>query len=87
MRLVARRPLARVVRVDRPLVERVVVPSVVALPVRRGQPLGEVRVYYGRRVVGRRPLVAAESVERPGTAGRVTWYVGRAAQNVWSWLT
>ena len=82
--LVAPRRLARAVRVDRPLVERVVAPAVVALPVRRGQRLGEVRVYEGRRLLGRRPLVAARTIERPGFGDRVAWYAGRAAGNLWS---
>ena len=41
----------RQARVDRPLIERVVAPSVVQLPVVRGQRLGEVRVYDGSRLV------------------------------------
>jgi hypothetical protein len=80
---VAERPLLRVVRVDRPLVERVVAPSAVELPVRRGQRLGEVRVYAGRKLVGARALVAAETIERPGVAGRVRWYTGETLRNAW----
>ncbi len=85
--LVPARPLRAVVRVRRPLVERVVAPTAAALPVARGQRLGTIEVWAGRRLVGRRPLVAARSVSRPGVAGRVGWYAGRTAHHVWSWLT
>jgi serine-type D-Ala-D-Ala carboxypeptidase (penicillin-binding protein 5/6) len=85
--LVAPRRLLRAVRVDRPLVERVVAPAEVGLPVRRGAPLGEVRVYSGRRLLGRRPLVAARSVDRPGLAGRVGWYARRTVHHLWGFVT
>ena len=83
VRLVARRPLLRVVRVGRPLVERVVAPTAVTLPVRRGQRLGEVRVYERGRLLGRRPLVAAGSVSKPDLAGRARWYAERTLANAW----
>ena len=41
--LVAAGPVRRIVRVDRPLVEQVVAPSVISLPVRKGERIGEVR--------------------------------------------
>jgi serine-type D-Ala-D-Ala carboxypeptidase (penicillin-binding protein 5/6) len=85
--LMAARPLVRVVRVDRPLVERVVASAAVALPVRRGERLGEVRVYAGPKLVAAAPLVAARTVERPGLPGRVRWYAGQTAHHVWSWIT
>jgi D-alanyl-D-alanine carboxypeptidase (penicillin-binding protein 5/6) len=87
LRLVAPRRIVRVVRVDRPLVERIVTPATVALPVRRGQKLGEVRVYAGRTLVARSPLVAARSVPRPGLLGRAGWYAGRAWHDFTGWLT
>jgi D-alanyl-D-alanine carboxypeptidase (penicillin-binding protein 5/6) len=77
----------RVVRVDRPLVERVVAPAALSLPVARGQRVGEVRVYSGRRLVARRSLVAARSVARPGFAGRVGFYVGRTFRHIGGWFT
>ena len=46
--LVAAAPDRRIVRVDRPLVEQVVAPSVVSLPVRKGERIGEVRIYAGQ---------------------------------------
>jgi D-alanyl-D-alanine carboxypeptidase (penicillin-binding protein 5/6) len=85
--LVATRPVRRIVRVDRPLVEQVVAPSVISLPVRKGEPLGEVRIYAGRRLVARRPLVASRSIARPGLIGRSEWYLGQAAHHAWSWIS
>jgi serine-type D-Ala-D-Ala carboxypeptidase (penicillin-binding protein 5/6) len=86
VRLVAARPLLRVVRVDRALTERVVAGTVTSLPVRKGQRLGEVRVYAGRTLLGSRPLVADRTISRPGAVGRVRWYAGRTAKHVWGWV-
>jgi len=80
--LVPASPLRAVVRPEGRLVQRVVAPRLAALPVRRGQVLGEVEVWAGRRLVGRRPLVAARSVERPGLGGRVTWYARRTLHHL-----
>jgi serine-type D-Ala-D-Ala carboxypeptidase (penicillin-binding protein 5/6) len=85
--LVPERPLVKVVRVDLPLVERVVARSRVGLPVRRGQRLGEVRIYAGSKLLGRRALVADRSVARPGALERAGWYTGRTAGKVWGWVT
>jgi serine-type D-Ala-D-Ala carboxypeptidase (penicillin-binding protein 5/6) len=80
--LVASRPLVAAVRVDRPLVERVVATRVARLPVERGAVLGQVEVREGSRVVGRRDLVAARAVSRPGLAQRLGWYAGRSAHDL-----
>ena len=85
--LVAPQPVRRAVLVDRPLVERVVTPTSVELPVREGQALGEVRVYDRGKVVARSPLVAARSVEEPSSIGRAGWYAGQAAENMWGWVS
>ncbi len=85
--LVAPATVAKVVRVDRPLLEQVVAPSVISLPVRKGQALGEVRIYAGRRLVVRRPLVASRSIGKPGLVGRTGWYMGQAAHHAWSWIS
>ena len=69
--VVAAKPALRVIHVERPLVERVVIPVEAALPVRKGQRLGEVQVLDRGTVIARSPLVAAEAVDRPGTLGRV----------------
>jgi D-alanyl-D-alanine carboxypeptidase (penicillin-binding protein 5/6) len=83
VRLVAEAPLVRVVRLGRPLVERVIAPAAVALPVAKGASLGEVQVWSGGKLLGRRALVAAEAVEKPDRAGRVRWYAGRTLHNAW----
>jgi hypothetical protein len=85
--VVATRPLRRPVRIGRPLVEQVVLPSLLELPVHRGQVVGEVRVFDGKRLVGRTPLVAAESRDEPGFLDRSGWYAGRAVHHVGSWFT
>jgi serine-type D-Ala-D-Ala carboxypeptidase (penicillin-binding protein 5/6) len=85
--LVAPRSLQRAVIVRRPLVERVVAPNGVELPVKKGQALGEVRVYDRGRLVGRSPLVAARSIDEPSVADRVAWHVGEAAHDVWGLLS
>jgi D-alanyl-D-alanine carboxypeptidase (penicillin-binding protein 5/6) len=84
--LVAARPLVRPVRVGRPLVEKVVVPQALDLPVRCGQAVGQVRVYAGGRLVGARPLVAARSVSAPGFASQTGWYIGRTFSNLFGWM-
>ena len=85
--LVASRMSVRVVRVDRPLVERVVAPTAVDLPVRRGERLGWVRVYDRGRLVAARPLVAARTIKRPGLGGRIAWYAGRTLHHLGGILT
>ena len=85
--VVATRPLRRAVRIGRPLVERAVLPSRLELPVRRGQVVGEVRVYDRKRLVGRAPLAAAESRDEPGVLDRSGWYVGRAVDHVGAWFS
>jgi serine-type D-Ala-D-Ala carboxypeptidase (penicillin-binding protein 5/6) len=85
--LVAQRPLPYSARVDQRFVERIVAPTAVDLPVQKGDPLGEVRVFDGGRLVTRAPLVAARSVESPGPLKRIRWYSGETGRNVWSWLS
>jgi D-alanyl-D-alanine carboxypeptidase (penicillin-binding protein 5/6) len=80
--LVAVRGASAVVRLGRPLVERVVVPAVVELPVERGERLGHIVVTDRGHVVARRPLVAARTIEEPGFGERVRWYAGRAADEM-----
>jgi D-alanyl-D-alanine carboxypeptidase (penicillin-binding protein 5/6) len=85
--ILATGPLVRRVRTDRPLVERVIAPSVLDLPVKRGERVGEIRVYSGKRLVARRVLVAGRSVTRPGLAGRLRFYAGRTFHHIGSWFT
>jgi D-alanyl-D-alanine carboxypeptidase (penicillin-binding protein 5/6) len=85
--LVAPRAVRRAVLVDRSLVERVVAPEGVELPVREGEKLGEVRVYDRGKLVAHSPLVAAHSVEEPSAVDRAGWYAGQAAHNMWGWVS
>lgn len=82
VKLVARRAIVRNVRVGRPLVERVVVSSALALPVARGQNVGEVRVFAGGRLIARAPLVAASSVSAVDVPGKVAWYARRTVHHL-----
>jgi hypothetical protein len=84
--LVAARPLVLVVRTGRPLVERVVAPSAVALPVRRGQRIGRVEVWSRARLLGSRPLYASRSVSLPGVGGRLRWYATRTVKDLWAFI-
>jgi D-alanyl-D-alanine carboxypeptidase (penicillin-binding protein 5/6) len=84
--LVPERPLERAVRIDRPLVEHVVAPETVELPVVRGEKLGTVTVFAGHRLVGTRELVASRSIARPGFGGRVGWYARRTVHHLWGFL-
>jgi D-alanyl-D-alanine carboxypeptidase (penicillin-binding protein 5/6) len=82
LKLVASSPLETVVRTGIPLTQRVVAPIAMSLPVRRGQVLGKVEVYAGRRLLGSRPLVASRAVAKPGLVGRIGWYARRTVHNV-----
>lgn len=85
--LVATEQAWRVVHSDLPLVERIVAPGALAAPIRKGQQLGEVRIFEGGRLVASSPLVAARSVERAAAGRRVAFYAGRTVHHVWSWLS
>ena len=85
--LLARRALVRRVREGVPLVERVVAPVTVALPVRKGQRLGRLEVYEGNRLVASANLVAAASVSEPGLLGKAAWFARQTARNLWELVT
>jgi len=85
--IVAARQVARAVRIDKPLVERVVSPAALGLPVERGQRVGEVRVYSGRKLVARQPLIADRSVAKPGFGGRAGFYAGRTLTHMKDWFS
>lgn len=84
--LVATTQAWRVVHADRALVERVVAPPTLPLPVRRGQQVGMLRVYEGGTLVASSPLVAARSASRPALGDRLAFYARRTAHHVWSWV-
>ena len=77
VRLVAEKSVVREQLVGRPLVEEVVAPTEVALPVVRGARLGTVRVFERGRLVASSPLVAADSIAKPRALGRARWYATR----------
>jgi serine-type D-Ala-D-Ala carboxypeptidase (penicillin-binding protein 5/6) len=85
--LVASRGSVSPVRADKPLIERVVAPATLRLPVTRGQPLGFVRVFSGKRLVAVRPLVAGRSVSRPGFGDRLGFYAGRTFEHIGEWFS
>lgn len=87
VQLVAAKPVLRLVRVDRRLVERVVAPVEVALPVQAGQRLGEVQVLEQGVVIASSPLVAEEGVPLPDRLDRVGFYAGRTVHHLWESLT
>jgi D-alanyl-D-alanine carboxypeptidase (penicillin-binding protein 5/6) len=79
---VAPRAIVRPTSTERPLTERVVVPSVAALPVVAGQRLGTVVVRDGSRVVARSPLVAAASRSAPSVSEKAWWVTRRTVANL-----
>jgi D-alanyl-D-alanine carboxypeptidase (penicillin-binding protein 5/6) len=78
--------VVRSVRIDQPLVQRVVARAAAPLPVLQGEPLGEIRVYQGPRLLAREALVAERTVKRPGVLGRIGFYSGRTLKHMWGWL-
>jgi D-alanyl-D-alanine carboxypeptidase len=85
--IVAAKQVSRTVRIDKPLVERIVASTVLELPVERGQRVGEVHVYSGRRLVARQPLIAERSVAKPSFGGRAGFYAGRTLIHVKDWFS
>ena len=85
--LVAPRTIVRSLLGGSSLVERVVVPEWVGVPVRKGAPLGRVEVYAGDRLLASSNLVAASDVSEPGVFGKAWWYVRTTAGNLWDVVT
>jgi hypothetical protein len=79
---VTARALTQVVRVGRPLVEKIVAPTAVSLPVARGQRLGRIEIWQGSKLLGSRPLLAGRSVKEPSTFARLGWYAGRTMHHL-----
>ena len=80
--LVAARSVVRLQRVGVPLVERVIAPTDVVLPVRKGERLGDVRIYERGRLVARSPLIATRAVAKPSALGRTRWYATRTLHHL-----
>ena len=74
------------VRLDRPLVEKLVLPRTLSLPVKQGRQVGEVRIYSNGKLLGRSGLVATRSVERPDLLGKAGWYSSRTVHNLFGWI-
>jgi serine-type D-Ala-D-Ala carboxypeptidase (penicillin-binding protein 5/6) len=87
VRLVPAEGAVKVLRVGSPLVERVVAPNAVALPVTKGRQLGLIEVYAGDELVASRPLVAAETIAKPERFDRAKWYLSRSVRNAWKVIT
>ena len=85
--LVAPRSLVRSIRVGRPLVERVVAPTTLALPVAEGQELGGVQIYEGDRLVASSALVAAAAVPDACVWAKAKWHATQTVRNLWEMLT
>jgi D-alanyl-D-alanine carboxypeptidase (penicillin-binding protein 5/6) len=86
VRLVATHPLVKLVHTDLPVVRKVVAAATVSLPVRRGQQLGRVEAWQKGKLLGRRPLVAARSVPKPGVDARIRWYATRTVHDLMGFL-
>jgi len=87
VQLVAARRVVRTLRAGTGLVERVVAPRAVVLPVEEGRRLGRVDVYAEGRLLATSPLVAAETVSEPGLFGKARWYATRTLDNLWEMVT
>ena len=85
--LVAPRGVASSIRVGRSLVERVVAPTALALPIVKGDRLGRVEVYDGNRLVASSNLVAAESVPDAGLWAKAQWYATETVRNLRGMVT
>ena len=87
VQLVAPRTIVETLRSGNPLVERVVAPTSLALPVAKGTRLGRVEVYDGNRLVASSNLVAAEAVADAGFFAKASWYASETARNLWEMVT
>jgi D-alanyl-D-alanine carboxypeptidase (penicillin-binding protein 5/6) len=81
--LVAPRTLTRTVHENTELLERVVAPTSVGIPVQEGQRLGRVEVWDGDRLLASSNLVAATGVSEPGFLGKAGWFARRTTANLW----
>ena len=78
--------LALPLRLDRPLVEKLVLPRTLSLPVKQGQHLGEVLIYSNGKLLGERNLMAMRSVGKPGLFDKAGWYGDRTVHNLFGWM-
>jgi D-alanyl-D-alanine carboxypeptidase (penicillin-binding protein 5/6) len=85
--LVAQRPAVATLRSGKPLVERVIAPSALALPVAERAVVGRVELYDGDRLVASSNLVTAAAVDDAGFFEKVQWYATRTVANAWGIVT
>jgi D-alanyl-D-alanine carboxypeptidase (penicillin-binding protein 5/6) len=85
--LVASRPSVVTLRKGKTLVERIVAPTALALPVAKGQTVGRVEVYDGDRLVASSNLVTARAVADAGFLAKVRWYAMQTVRNAWEIVT
>ena len=85
--LVVPRSFVRALRIGTPLVERIVAPTSLALPVAKGERLGRVEIYDGNRLVASSNLVAADAVADAGLWAKAKWHATQTARNLWEVLT
>lgn len=81
--LVAPRSIVRPLRSGKSLVERVVAPTTLALPVEEGEIVGRVEVYDGNRLVASSNLVTADAVADAGLFAKAQWYATQTVGNLW----
>jgi len=86
LELVAAKPLNAVARLGRPLTEKVVAGTAVALPVSRGAVLGRVEVWEAGKLRGSSDLVASRTINKPGLGSRLGWYAGRTLHHLGSFF-
>jgi D-alanyl-D-alanine carboxypeptidase (penicillin-binding protein 5/6) len=82
LELVAAKPLTAVARLGRPLTEKVVAASAVALPVQEGAVLGRVEVWEAGKLRASSDLVASRTINKPGLGSRLGWYAGRTLHHL-----
>jgi serine-type D-Ala-D-Ala carboxypeptidase (penicillin-binding protein 5/6) len=85
--LVAARPRVLTLHKGKALVERIVAPTALALPVAKGQSVGRVEVYDGDRLVASSNLVTARAVADAGFLAKTRWYATETLQNAWEIVT
>jgi D-alanyl-D-alanine carboxypeptidase (penicillin-binding protein 5/6) len=85
--LVPARTIVRTVHGKTALLERIVAPVAVGLPVEEGERLGRVEIWRGDELVASSELVAAEAVSDPGILRKSAWFVERTGEHLWGLLT
>jgi D-alanyl-D-alanine carboxypeptidase (penicillin-binding protein 5/6) len=85
--LVASRSIVRTLRNGKALVERVIAPTALALPVADGQTVGRVEVYDDDRLVASSNLVTADAVDDAGFFAKAEWYATQTLSNAWGIVT